>query len=115
MKSSLRWQITLALVLFGLVPAATVAWFAYQSHNDFKEKQRTLIQNAAASILHRIMLRQKDSTPPAEGTLAPATRSQIEQDITRTLTDFGLSDAEVIVTNAGNGVLIRRKSNSEYD
>ena len=35
MRISLTTKITIALVLFGLVPASIVAWFAYDSNNDF--------------------------------------------------------------------------------
>ena len=41
---------TTALVLFGLVPASIVAYFAYQSSEEFKDKQRLLIGQAALTI-----------------------------------------------------------------
>ena len=48
MRIRLDTQITTALVLFGLVPASIVAWFAYQANDDFKDKQRLIVQQAAA-------------------------------------------------------------------
>ncbi len=46
---SLRAQITTALVLFGLVPAAVVAYFTFQSIEEFKDKQRDQIRLAIRS------------------------------------------------------------------
>jgi methyl-accepting chemotaxis protein len=50
MRLTLRTQITTALVLFGLVPAAIVATFAWVSSEDYKDKQKTLIKQAAQHI-----------------------------------------------------------------
>ena len=47
MRLTLRRQITTALVLFGLVPAAIVAAFAFLSNEDFKDKQKILVRQAA--------------------------------------------------------------------
>ena len=40
MRITLRWKITAILVLFGLVPAAIVGWFAYYANDDYKNKQK---------------------------------------------------------------------------
>jgi methyl-accepting chemotaxis protein len=50
MRMKLKWQITTALVLFGLVPASVVAYFAYQSYDDYRSKQQIIIQQAASAI-----------------------------------------------------------------
>ena len=50
MRISLRTQITAALVLFGLIPASIVAWFAYSGNDDFRRSQTLLLQQAAVSI-----------------------------------------------------------------
>ncbi len=39
MRISLRKQITAALVLFGLVPATIVAWFAYQTKTSSRRNK----------------------------------------------------------------------------
>ena len=39
MRITLSWKITAILVLFGLVPASIVAWFAYNANDDFRKKQ----------------------------------------------------------------------------
>ena len=41
-----------ALVLFGLVPASIVAWFAYKANDDFKKKQ--IRDHRQAADGHRI-------------------------------------------------------------
>jgi methyl-accepting chemotaxis protein len=50
MRITLRTKMTIALVLFGLVPASIVAYFAYQSNDDYKDKQRLVVRQAAAAI-----------------------------------------------------------------
>ena len=40
MRISLRTQITIALVLFGLVPASIVAWFAYRAERRLQGRSR---------------------------------------------------------------------------
>ena len=55
MRISLINKITTALVLFGLIPASIVAWFAYSANDDFKRQARSfLIKQAAASISDHI-------------------------------------------------------------
>ena len=56
MTIKLQHQITLALVLFGLLPATTVAYFTYQSTEEFKAKEKVLIRQAAAAVSYRIEL-----------------------------------------------------------
>ena len=56
MRISLTNKITFALVLFGLVPASIIAWFAYDSNNDFERIQSTLVKQAAVSISDRVAL-----------------------------------------------------------
>ena len=51
MRIPLRVQITIVMVLFGLVPASLiVAWFAYRANDEFKDKQTLIVQQAAAYI-----------------------------------------------------------------
>ena len=54
MRISLTNKITIALVLFGLVPASIVAWFAYNSNDEFRHNQTLLIKQAAISISDRV-------------------------------------------------------------
>ena len=56
MTLKLQHQITAALMLFGLLPAAIVAFFTYQSTEEFKTKQKLLIRQAAAATSLRIEL-----------------------------------------------------------
>ena len=66
MRISLTNKITFALVLFGLVPASIVAWFAYNSNDEFRGNQTLLIKQAAISISDQVaaVLQQDPTTAP---------------------------------------------------
>ncbi len=118
MRITLRTQITTALVLFGLVPASIVAWFAYQSNDDFKEKQRLIVRQAADVIGDKIATADRQS-PRARPTNAvtdlepngraenrrPARRSALSQSISSSL------DAQVIIVNPSDKILLKRGEN----
>ena len=54
MTIKLQHQITAALVLFGLLPAAIVAFFTFRSTEEFKDKQKAMIRQAAGAVSNRI-------------------------------------------------------------
>ena len=47
MRITLKWKITAILVVFGLVPAAIVAWFAYNANDDYRNKQILIVAKTA--------------------------------------------------------------------
>ena len=54
MRRSLQWQITAALVLFGIVPSAVVAWVSNGAAQDAKSRQTELIRQAAFAAAAQI-------------------------------------------------------------
>ena len=67
MRMSLGFKLTLALVLFGTVPAAVITYYTYDSAAEFKAKQQTLLRSAAAETSDQItvyMLQMVQKIPP---------------------------------------------------
>ncbi len=115
MGLSLRKQITLALVLFGLVPAGIIAWFAYKSNEDFKTKQQVLTARAASTISDRIMLdlvRKQGAVETAWPTDEP-TKARIDDIINRVVQAYSIGDAEVLVVDPSHTILARRRPSGE--
>ena len=85
MRISLTNKITFALVVFGLVPASIIAWFAYDSNNDFRRSQTLLIKQAAISISDKVapVLEHDPATlkDAIAGTLPPAAKDRIRAEI----------------------------------
>lgn len=135
MNLSLRTQITLALVLFGCIPAATVAYFSYESTSDFREKQRVLIRQTAAAVslklelmLTKQNLPRTEQAPPAEPGLEKEPRPNVGpwdlrslelRDLNRELTwitrNFGIPNASVYVVDTQSYPVLRKEKGSEID
>jgi methyl-accepting chemotaxis protein len=116
MRLTLRRQITTALVLFGLVPAAIVAIFAFLSNEDFKEKQKTLTKTAAQSVnltlvpYFRKEFEEKDFKP-LEWMPTGADRDFIHQTLREAVGQFKLDDAKAILVSPTNKVIARLHEN----
>jgi methyl-accepting chemotaxis protein len=109
---SLRTKITTTLVLFGLIPALVVAWFAYQANYEFQGKQSLLIKEAAALISERVaaVIGREDSIEKANaGELLLPVRNEIQPRINHVLLNFGLEAAQVYLINPDKKVLAYRK------
>ena len=120
MRISLISKITTALVLFGLVPASIVAWFAYQANDEFKDKQHFLIKQAAVSISENVtnlmLLNPKAITKSepiikeaAAGNLSEDVRREIEQQIGLIINQYPFEATEVYLLNPNNSILAMRK------
>src|SRR4051812_22870956 len=104
MRLSLGTKITLALVLFGVVPASVITYFAYESADDFKARQGVMIREAAGAANDRIVsyLAQKQGKYPVKWPEAmPATEKQrISELLNSVARDFSLPTADIMVVDA---------------
>jgi methyl-accepting chemotaxis protein len=112
---------TTALVLFGFVPAFIVAYLAYQSNDEYKDKQRLIVRQAAAAI--SAWLASKPDGNPAKPD-APFVwnpndklKDEARGEIHVVVENFGLrnSQAQVIVIDPSDKVLIKRQSSGMFD
>ncbi len=121
MRISLRTQITAALVLFGLVPASIVAWFAYQTQDDFKDKQKLIVRQAAEAMSQRIgvlaRVRTRRSTGEDPGRRQVDRRREERRSkniITDVVSQFNLDDlgqaatAQVFIVDPDNKLILER-------
>ena len=113
MRISLRLQITAALVLFGLIPASTVAWFAFRAYDDFKRSQKLLVEQAAVSICDNVASLLKanpEAMKAAQNVSLPeAERRKIINRINEVLYEFSIGSAHVHIVNSDNRILVRRR------
>ena len=110
MRLTLRRQITTALVLFGLVPAAVVAAFAWQSNEDYKNDKKVLVKQAARYINARLVplsqtfkdtkFESMDWVPHGED------RQKIEALLRETDEQYRLR-AKMLLVNPNNKILAR--------
>ena len=140
MRLSLRSQITGSLVLFGLIPAATVAWFTYQATEDFKAKQVVFLRQAAANANNRIRLllterqlpqtkgdpspdgkdKEKDKGKDGKAALDPwDPRSldplEINTRFNQVARDFDLGKAKIFVVDTRYSIVIMRQPGGNLD
>ena len=69
MRFTLNWKITTILVIFGVVPAAVVAWFAYNANDDYRNKLMLVIAKTADAINFRVATLVQKSPQTAESAL----------------------------------------------
>ena len=122
MRITLRWKITAILVLVGLVPAAIVGWFAYYANDDYKNKQKLLVQKTAESISFRaasVMLasptKVAESAVAGTSPLPDAERSIIQEQIRQELGNALLNSAQVYVVNSDGKVVVWRRANQGFE
>jgi methyl-accepting chemotaxis protein len=117
MRISLTNKITIALVLFGLVPASIVAWFAWNSNNDFGNLQTILVKQAATSISDAVA-RAMEATDQKEANgsnIPDPTREKIKLLIGSILEQFGIDRAQVLLLTPEDKVIVKRKSDGDFD
>jgi methyl-accepting chemotaxis protein len=121
MRFTLRKQVTGALVLFGLVPAFIVAWFAWQSNSDYKDKQKLLIRNAAHSISQRASLVLQPAVTKAEKSdsgplkLEMSEKTKLEGIVNEVVGNFNIETAHVEIADPSNILLLRKRGNRSPD
>lgn len=125
MKLTLRKKVTLALVAFGLIPAGLVAATAYLADEQFKRKQDLIIRTAAGAIsdkIHTIALTNQKTKPVEapdqpglalpEWNLDESSRRAIEVAISDVVARFELANAQVMVIDPENTILLRSRGPS---
>jgi methyl-accepting chemotaxis protein len=111
MRIPLRWKITTACLLFGLIPAVIMASFAYQASDDFKEKQLLLIKQSAVSIgdhVGQVLDGKEVAKAVTAGSLPSDARNTIANEVGRVFTKFGFTSATVYIVTPANEVLFKR-------
>lgn len=118
MKMSLQKQITLALVLFGLVPSLIIAAVALDAAEDFKKKQLMLIRLAATSIGDRLerLLAQAEGDTRGERAAWDSTidRAKLNSLFDMAMLQYGLK-ARVWVIGPKGEILVDRKPDGLID
>jgi methyl-accepting chemotaxis protein len=117
MRLTLRKQITTALVLFGVVPAAIVAAFAWRSNDDFKETKRILVKQAARFINARLAPdseKFKNTTFDSNWVPQGEDRALIEGIIRDAATQSKLR-AKIYLINPNRKVLVKMNENGVFD
>jgi methyl-accepting chemotaxis protein len=121
MRITLRTKLTTALVLFGLVPASIVAYFAYQSNDDYKEKQRLIVRQAAAAISAWVAGAVEPPAPKAEAPFAWNLTDKVKEDLHGVIGDvvsqFGLppTQTQVVIVDPSDRVLVKRREEGSFD
>ncbi len=117
MTFSLRSQITLALVAFGILPAALVAYVAYGSAEDFKAKQRDSLRQAAMQVslwLKASILRRTGGALPVDPFAAGAVnRSAVNTFFNNEAKFFGLNNASIYVVDTDSKIRLKRMPGGE--
>jgi methyl-accepting chemotaxis protein len=115
---------TTALVLFGLVPASIVAYFAYQSYGDYKDKQSLIVRLAADAISDRIVpllqplldakvAKEKSTAGPVH--LDEDEQSRLKLIVAAVIEDFKLPNAQVFIVDPENRVLLKRLDSARFE
>jgi methyl-accepting chemotaxis protein len=119
MKISLSKQMTTAFLLFGLVPASIVAFFAFQSSEDFKAKQSLIIAQAALTISNDIkpimenLVKRKDTSGAEK--LSDDDRNAIMRKFSVVATEFKIPTAQVFLIDPYNRILVKRRATGTAD
>jgi methyl-accepting chemotaxis protein len=122
MRLSLQSQITAALVIFGVIPAAVVTWFAYRAADDSKLRHRLNISQAAASAADRVLLQlyalqaqKKVAQSPPEWEDSLEFRQKINEDLHYVAQAFEVPTAEMLVVDPEKYILVRKTPSGEMD
>ena len=119
MRITLSWKITTILVLFGLVPASIIAWFAYKANDDFKDKQTLIVRQTAEAISYYIAGIMQQNSKVIEqaqtGVLPDSERRAIQDLIEERLSNSTVDSAQIFILDPDNHVLVRRLPNGGFD
>ena len=116
MRLPLRYQITIALVLFGLIPAGVVAWYALDATIDYKHNEQILIKQAAAMAGNKIepLLKPaiviENGKPTGEWDASKLDRNTITTELDAVVSAFEFNYADVFVVDARNQIVISARA-----
>jgi methyl-accepting chemotaxis protein len=111
MKLTLRQQIILALVMFGMIPAGLVAVFALRSAEESKERQRILVAQAAAYANERVTrLLMNDKGQPKWD---PSQKNTLIDKLSGVTHDFLIDGAEVWIIDPERNVSLKLSPEGE--
>jgi methyl-accepting chemotaxis protein len=120
MRLTVRTKFTTALVLFGVVPAAIVAVVAWLSTENFKEKQRTLVRQAANEV--SVTLAPYFEKAAKDAAFDPATwmpddslKEVMRSAMRSAQSNFKLDDAQFMLVNPVDKVLARMRENERFE
>ncbi len=121
MRITLKWRITIVLVVVGLVPAIIVGWFAYFANDDYKNKAILIVQKTAEYVnfraLNTLQTDMKTAETVVEGT-TPLPKPMLEtiQDmVTQELDNSKLKSAQVWIVNPEGKVLLNRQTTGRFE
>ena len=119
MRITLRWKITAMLVLFGLVPASFVAWFAYNANDEYKKKQTLIVVKTAEAISFRVaaILQQDPKTveQALNGSLPDSVKGLIHDVILTELGKSSIQAAQAYIVTSEGRALVSKRANQGFD
>jgi methyl-accepting chemotaxis protein len=135
MRLSLGTKVALALVAFGLVPAAIVAAAAYWAAEEFVDKQDLILRMAAAAISERIQIDALEAERGKPAAAAPAAaeadvetlprpawtpdeafKKRVQNQIANIINSrFKLNNVQVYVIDPGGAVLIQLRNSGQFE
>jgi methyl-accepting chemotaxis protein len=120
MRLTVRTKFTAALVLFGIVPAAIVAAVAWLSTENFKEKQRVLVRQAANEV--SVTLAPFFEKAAKDAGLDPVgwmpgdpMKETIHTAMRQAQSHFRLDDARFELVNPHDRVVARMRENEKFE
>ncbi len=121
MRITLKWRITIVLVIVGLVPAIIVGWFAYFANDDYKNKAVLIVQKTAEYVNFRrantLQTDMKTAEVVVEGTtpLPKPMWETIQDMVTQELYNSRLNSAQVWIVNPEGKVLLNRQATGRFE
>lgn len=124
MRLSLKWQIILALVLFGLIPATIVAYFSFDSYDKFKDNQKTLMQQAARNASDRLAAayyreareeKEPKNTKSGAAWLAGSGKGTVSTVLSECARDAAFPRAQAFIADPRNIMIVRRTETGNLD
>ncbi len=106
-------------MVFGLVPASIVAWFAYNANDDYRKKQKLIVAKTTEAISFRtsVVLQQdpKIVEQALKGSLPENVRHAIEDMINSELGQSAIQSSQVYIVTAEGRVLVWKKPSQGFD